>query len=117
MSIDVKCRRPTAASGRTRPGRNADVNRCALTPKTRARVRINFGNDLFNGSRFRQWFVTVPLQILALPIQLPYTARSYKGRFSDWNFMHLAITLPHWPNLEYFNALASEPKIKINFFS
>jgi hypothetical protein len=31
--------------------------------------------------------------------------------------MHLAIALPHWPNLEYFNALASDPKIQINFFS
>ena len=31
--------------------------------------------------------------------------------------MCLSIALPGWPDLEYFDALASKAKIKINFFS
>ena len=59
----------------------------------------------------------MPLQVAALPIKLPNASRFYERRFSDGDLVRFAITLPHWPYLEYLNAVAADPKIQINFFS
>jgi hypothetical protein len=59
----------------------------------------------------------VPLQVSALPIQLPNVAGSDKRRFRDRNFMRFTVALPNGSNLKNFYALPSNPEIKINFFS
>jgi hypothetical protein len=59
----------------------------------------------------------MPLQVPALPIKLPNTPRSHKGRFRDRDLVRFAEPLPQWPNFEYLNALAAKSKVHVNFFS
>lgn len=86
----------------------------ALTPETRIGISANFSHDILNGAHLRQWLVSMPLQILALPVQLPYLPGIHKGCLGNRDFMGLSIAPPNRTNFKDFHAMALKPKAKIN---
>lgn len=59
----------------------------------------------------------MPLQVCAIPIKLPDVACSDEGCLGDWEFMRVAVSLPHRPYLDNLKALALEPETQVDFLT
>ena len=78
-------------------------------------ILIDQLQKLFKFRNFRQWSITMPLQVGTHPINFPNILGLYIGRFCNGMFHFFFRVAPNGPNLENLDALSfySESQIQL----